>query len=282
MDQIKGINTEDLEQVTIAFEPADKRDSFEEAFKRFTKVLNSQLYKKESAQYISDFKMLAKIRNHLRNVYDDPRFSTKKYAPLIQQIIDDAIRASGVTPIGEEREISAENFLKVLDKTKSTRARTAILKNKAQQVIEENKSHDPIYYEKLWQLLQRLILEEENRIKTETSALEFEQEVKAIYTKATTREEERKKLGFERDIEFAIYGIIQEYKDDKDNSIKITNQLSKKLLPETEVVEWYNKPSTKRKLQEATYDILDSHGISENDIEELSEKILSILNRENV
>ena len=71
-------------------------------------------------------------------------------------------------------------------------------------------------------------------------------------------------------------------KDDKDNSIKITNQLSEKLLPETEVVEWYNKPSTKRKLQEATYDILDSHGISEDNIEELSEKILSILNRENV
>jgi len=156
------------------------------------------------------------------------------------------------------------------------------LRFNTRQVIKESKPHDPVYYEKLWQLLQRLILEEENRIKTEASALEFEQEVKAIYTKATTREEERKKLGFERDIEFAVYGIIQEYKDDKDNSIKITNQLGEKLLPETEVVEWYNKPSTKRKLQEITYDILDSHEISEDDIEELSEKILSILNRENV
>jgi type I restriction enzyme R subunit len=282
MQYMMGLNIEDLEQVTVAFEPADKRDKFEESFKRFSKVLNSQLYKKESAQYVPDFKTLAKIRNHLRNVYDDPQFSTRKYAPLIQKIIDDAIRASGVIPIGDEREISAENFLKVLDKTKSTRARTAMLKNKVQQVIEENKFHDPIYYEKLSELLQRLILEEQNRVKSEASELEFEQDLKAIYTKATSREDERKKLGFERDVEFTIYGIIQENKDDKDNSIKITNQLSKKLLPETEIVEWYNKPSIKRKLQEVIYDTLDSNNIPEDDIEKISENILKILNRENV
>ena len=75
---------------------------------------------------------------------------------------------------------------------------------------------------------------------------------------------------------------MQEYKEDKDNSIKITNDLGKKLLPETEIVEWYNKPSTKRKMEEITYDILDSSGIPEDDIVELSEKILFLLNKDNV
>ena len=282
MKHVQGLDLKDLDQITIAFEPADKRDTFEDDFKKFAKVLNSQLYKKESVQYVPDFKTLAKVRNHLRNTYDDPRFSTRKYAPLIQKIIDDAIRATGITEIGKPREITPQNFLADLNKTKSTRARTAILKNKTQQVIKENYSHNPTYYEKLWQLLTRIILEEENRVKTEANYLDMESKIQDIYKKATEIEEERKKLGFERDIEFAIYGLLQEYKEDKDNSIKITNDLGKKLLPETEIVEWYNKPSTKRKMEEITYDILDSSGIPEDDIVELSEKILFLLNKDNV
>ena len=76
------------------------------------------------------------------------------------------------------------------------------------------------------------------------------------------------------------YSII--YKEDKENSIKITKELSKELLPETEIVEWYNKSSTKRKMEEKTYDILDSFKIPEDDISELSEKILQLLNKDNV
>ena len=282
MQHVQGLDITDLEQITIAFELPDKRDKFEESFKSFSKVLNSQLYRKESVPYLADFKTLAKIRNHLRNVYDDPQFSTRKYAPLIQKLIDDAIRASGVIPIGDDVEISAENFIKVVDKTKSTRARTAMLKDKIKQILKVDKFRDPIYYEKLSEKLQRLIAEEEDRLKSEVSALEFEKELRDLYQKATSRDDEIKKLGFERDIDFTIYGIIQENKNDKNNSIKITNQLSNKLLPQTEIVEWHNKPSIKRKMQEVIYDILDANNVSEDDIEKLSENILNVLNRENV
>ncbi len=53
-------------------------------------------------------------------------------------------------------------------------------------------------------------------------------------------------------------------------------------LPETEIIEWYNKPSVKRKTEEITYDILDSSGIPEDDISKLSEKILKLLNKDNL
>ena len=282
MQHIKGLTLDNLDEITIAFEPVNRRDEFEEDFKKFANVLNSQLYKKESTQYVPDFKTLANIRNHLRNKYDDPRFSTKKYAPLIQKIIDDAIRATGVISLGDEREISAEEFISDLSKTKSTRARTAILKNKVQQVIQENFFHNPTYYEKLWELLMRIIQEEENRVRSEANDLEFESKLKDIHTKATQIEKERRELGFDRDIEFAIYSVLQNHKDDKEKSIQITKQLSEKLLPETLLVEWWNKPSTKRKTEEITFDILESAGLNEDDIAKLSEKILYLLNPDNV
>lgn len=111
---------------------------------------------------------------------------------------------------------------------------------------------------------------------------ETENKVREIYEKALAIEEERKKLGFEIDIEFSIYGLIQEYKEDKDNSIKITKALSEKLLSETEIVEWYNKPSVKRTTEEITHDILDSYGIPKDDIIPLSDKILKLLNKNNL
>ena len=110
----------------------------------------------------------------------------------------------------------------------------------------------------------------------------MENEYTELYNQALSQEKERKSLGFERDIEFAIYELIQNYKEDKENSIKITKELSKELLPETEIVEWYNKSSTKRKMEEKTYDILDSFKIPEDDISGLSEKILQLLNKDNV
>jgi len=284
MGHLKGLDRNNLEQIIEAFEPVDKRDAFEEDFKKFSKVLNSQMYKKESTQYIQDFKELCKIRQLLRNCYEDPKVSTRKYASMIQKLIDDAIRATGVSELVKPMEITYENFLAYVSKFKSPRARTALIKNKAEQVIQENYSHNPSYYEKLWQLLKRLIAEEKERRKENADYFDvnMESKVREIYEKALSEEEERKKLGFERNIEFSIYGLIQDYKENKDNSIKITKALSEKLLPETEIVEWYNKPSIKRKTQEITYDVLDSFKIPEGDIVKLSEKILTLLNKDNL
>lgn len=284
MKHLKGLDKSNLEQIIEAFEPVDKRDTFEEDFKKFSKVLNSQMYKKESTEYVPDFKELCKIRQLLRNAYEAPNTSTRKYATIIQKIIDDAIRAKGVSELVKPMEITFENFLAYVSKFKSPRARTALIKNKAEQVIQENYSHNPVYYEKLWAMLMRIIDEDKKRRKMNATFFdpETENKVREIYEKALAMEEERKKLGFERNIEFSIYGLIQEYREDKNNSIKITKALSEKLLPETEIIEWYNKPSIKRKTEEITYDVLESFGIPEEDITKLSEKILTLLNKDNL
>ena len=93
------------------------------------------MYKKESAQYIKDFKNLCKIRQLLRNWYGDQKTSVRKYAALIQKIIDDAVRATDVSELVKPMEITFENFLAYVSKFQSARARTALIKNKARQVI---------------------------------------------------------------------------------------------------------------------------------------------------
>ena len=284
MNHLKGVDRSDLNKIIESFEPADKRDEFEEDFKKFSKVLNSQMYKKETTQYIPDFKELCQIRQLLRNWYEDPKTSTRKYAVMIQRIIDDAIRAKGISELIKPMEITYENFLAYVSKFKSPRARTALVKNKTEQVIQENMSQDPAYYEKLWVLLMRIIDEDKKKRKIDATYFdpEIENEIKGIYEQALARKEEQKKLGFETSIEFTIYNLLQEDNDDKEKSIQITKQLNEKLFPETQIVEWWNMASSKRKMEEVIYDILDSQNISEDKISELSEKILRVYNKDNV
>ena len=283
MSHLRGLDKNNLEKIIETFEPVDRRDEFEEDFKKFSKVLNSQMYRKESVQYIPDFKDLCKIRQLLQNWYENPKTSTRKYANMIQKIIDDAIRATGISELIKPMNITYENFLSYVSKFESPRARIALIKTKAEQVIVENYPHNPVYYEELWQLLKRLILEEEKRRKENADYFNpaAEHQYQEIYEKALSMEEERKQIGLESDAEFSMYGLIQKYTKNKEISIKATKALFEKLFPETEIVEWYNKPSIRRKMEKITYDTLEPFNILDEDISKLSEKIPTLLNRDN-
>ncbi len=284
MNHTRGYDKNNLEQIIERFERVDRREIFETDFKKFSKVLNSLMYKKESIQYIQDFRDLCKITHLLQNAYGDHKVSTRKYAAIIQKIIDDAIMATGVSELVKPMNITYQNFLAYVLKFKSPRARTALIKNKAMQIIKENLPHDPTYYEELWQRLRRLISEEKKRRKDNADYFDpkWEKESQEIYEKALAIEDEMRGKGFGRKIELAMYGVIQKYMADKEISVKITKALSKELLPETEIIEWDRKESVKRKMQKITYYVLESFKIPGDDIPKLSEKIRELFNRDNL
>ena len=58
--------------------------------------------------------------------------------------------------------------------------------------------------------------------------------------------------------------------------------LYEKISPLTHFVEWYNKPSIKRKMKERAYDVLESSGIADDDISKIFDKILPLLTRDNL
>lgn len=49
----------------------------------------------------------------------------------------------------DQREVTYNNFFGYASKFKSEKARTALIKNKARQIIRELAPTNPVYYEKL-------------------------------------------------------------------------------------------------------------------------------------
>ena len=275
----RDVDINDTDQIIERFEPADRRDSFEYAFKMFSKALDSVMPEKEAEPYIGDFKSLSKARQIIRTYYEGVMPSTRPYAKKIQKLIDDHIRSLRVPELINPMEITYENFLAfVKKKVKSKRAQTALIKNKARQVIEELKGNNPAYYERLYARLQKIIDDEERRRKDNAQYFADPEKYEEIYNEALAEEEERKRVFGHYEatpFEFSLYGELDKIIHDRKNSISLTKQIFSKMKNETKIVGWKTKSSVEKNIKSIIYDEL-SGLINDEELAGLSEKIITL------
>jgi len=277
----KDIDRNSTDQILEYFEAADRRAQFEEAFKLFSKALDGVMPGKEADPYIEDFKFLSKARQIIRTYYEGVKPSTRPYAKKIQQLIDDHIRSLHISELVNPMEITYENFLAfVKGKVKTKRAQAALVKNKAIQVIEELKPNNPAYYERLYERLQKIIEDEEQRRKKNAEYFTNPELYEEIYQKALAEEEERKKVFGDYEatpFEFSLYSELNEIKNDRELSIDLTKNIFAQLKKETEIVGWKTKTSTEKNMKAILYDALSANKFPEDKLADISEKIITLV-----
>ncbi len=279
MSYFAGIDKNNYDQIIELFEPADQREKFEYDLKMFSKALDVVMPGKEAEPYLNDFKFASMARQLVRTAYEGVKPSTRPYAKKIQQLIDDHIRSLHISELVNPMEITYENFLAfVSKKVKSDRAKAALIKTRAIAVIDELAPNNPSYYEKLRERLERIIIEETERRKKNASYFTNPELYKEIYEQALAEEEERKKVFGDYDatpFEFALYGELNKDKDRKD-SIEITKQLYSQFKDEISLVGWKTKTSVEKNMRATLYEILSKAKFTEDKIDELSDKIITI------
>src|ERR687891_1260797 len=120
-------------------------------------------------------------RQLIRTRYESGRYSFRVEGKKVQQLIDDHIRSLNISELMNPREITYDNFLGYAVKFRSQKARTALIKNKARQIIDEFAPTNPAYYQKLREMLERIIKEEESRRMQDAS---YFNKLKEIYKQA--------------------------------------------------------------------------------------------------
>lgn len=277
MSFFKDIDRNDDDTIMEKFEPVNVRDEFEYAFKMFSKAMDVILPKKEADPYIEDCRYAGKIRQMIRTYYEGVGQSLRVDGKKVQQLIDDHIRSLNISELMNPREITYDNFLSYISKFKTERARTALVKNKAKQVIRELAPKNPVYYEKLRERLEKLIQEEFERRRNDA---DYFNNYKKIMQEALEEEKERKKLGFSNMFEFAVYEQLKRIlKDERTISKNTTKSISDQLKNEIDIVGWKTKTSSKKKMSIIIYDILTENRFPENKIDELTQKIIDLAER---
>ena len=280
MSFFSDINKNNFDEIILKFEPINIREDFEYAFKMFSKALDSVLPRREAFQYKDDFTFLAKTRQRLKNIYGGVGLSLKIEGNKVQQMINDIIRSSKISTLIEQREVTDETFLSdVLKETKNKKARTALVKNKVRQIIEEKAHLNPVYYEKMKERLEAIIREErEERSEDADYFNRYEKILKDLYG----QEEERKKLGFTNSFEFAVYETLLRDVNDGNFSKDITRKIFEGIKQEiTNIPDWQNKLTSQKKLESTIYDILNETGNKKiiNDIDNIIEQIVVLAKR---
>jgi type I restriction enzyme R subunit len=221
----------------------------------FSKALDAVLPRKEADPYIEDFKFLSQKRQMLRNAYGGVAISLKEDGKKVQQLIDDHIRSLKISQLMDVREVTDETFLSDIAKVTNNnkKAQTALIKNKAAQIISIKAHQNPVYYEKMKERLDNLIREEKE--KREEDA-DYFNSYKKILQELLDEENERKKLGFSNMFEFAVYEELLKLLKDKEPSKEFTKKISEGIKQETELVGWKTKTSSEKHIGNIIYDIL--------------------------
>ena len=272
-------NKNDNTQIIEKFEPINVRDDFEYSFKMFSKALDAVLPRKEANPYIDDFKFLSQKRQMLRNFYGGVALSLREDGKKVQQLIDDHIRSLQISKIMDVREITDSTFLSDAVKlTKSEKARTALVKNKARQIITEKAHLNPAYYEKMKERLENLINEEKEERKEDA---DYFNSYKKILEELLEQEKEREKLGLANAFEHAIFEELLKITKNKELSKSITKKISENIKTETELVGWKTKRSSEKQLSIIIYDILSESKNKkiENKIDDLTEEFIDLAKR---
>jgi len=274
---ISDRNNNDL--IIEKFEPVHVRDNFEYAFKMFSKSLDAVLPRKEAGPYIEDFKYLSQKRQLLRNFYGSYGMSFRLEGQKVQQLVDDYIHALRMENLIDFRKVTNETFLVDIMKFKGDRARTALVKNKIRQIIEEKKSENPVYYEKIRDRLEKLIEEEEKK-RRETA--KYFNRYKELLEEMLEVGKERTRLGFTTTFEHAVYDLLlQTTRDDEVFSKKMAKKIYEEIKPEIEIIGWHTKRDSQKRISLIIYDILhetkNKHLTEREDlITEISEKIVEL------
>src|SRR4051794_40937619 len=104
----------------------------------------------------------------------------------------------------EIREATDETFLIDIGKrtNNNKKGQTALIKNKAKQIISAKAHQNPVYYEKMKERLDNLIREErEKRVED----ADYFNSYKKILQELLDEENERKKLVLSNNFEFVVY-----------------------------------------------------------------------------
>ena len=277
-----GTDTSKTEQIIEHFEPAHRRDSFEYAFKMFSSVLDSVLPGKEADPYMADFKSMSRARQIIRTHYEEAGH-TRQYAKKIQQLIDDHIRSLGVSGVMPPTKITYENFLAFVKNSvpQSKRAQAALIKSKAINVIQELMPNNPAYYEKLYERLQRIIQDEEDRRKKNANYFTNPDEFEEIYNEALAEEKERKKVFGDYEatqFEFSLYSRLIQVRDIK-GSIDLTKEIFARIKPLTSIVDYKTNSSVEKEIRKIVYETLKSDVKYEQILDIADETIMLARNR---
>ncbi|MGD9733958.1 MAG: type I restriction endonuclease subunit R, partial [Desulfamplus sp.] len=245
-----------IDKAVMYLEPADKRDTFKELLKKFNKSINIVLPDESALQYKSDFSLYNEIRLQAANAYMDKSLMiSKDESQKLQQLIDEHLRANGITSLLDEPVsiMDIDKFQAEMENTKNPDTKELKITNRLKHTIQASMDSNPDFYKPLADKLEELIkARKSNRI----SQIELFKELDHIQHKLINKHGEAEGLGFKFEYEFAVFKTLDAKLNGAGNAKEITYTMLKAIEDELSIADWQSKEQVKKSMRVKIKDAL--------------------------
>jgi len=265
-----------IDKAVQYLEPIDLRDNFKELLKKFNKSLNIVLPDESALRYKDDFTLFTEIRLETANAYIDKSMRiSKDESQKLQQLIDEHLRAKGITSLLDEpiSIIDVKKFQEEIDNTKDPKTKELKRVNRLKHKIKVELENNPDFYKPLADKLEELI---EARRQNRISQLELFEEFDKIQQKIVEKDKEAENLGFKSERQFAVFKTLETKVGEEARGY--TRLLFETLDGELSIDDWESKDQVKKSMRVKIKDVLRGR-VEPEEIQPLTVSLLDLIKR---
>lgn len=273
----------DLTACIDAVAPADVRDNFEEALRRFMASLDILYPDPRALAYVDDARWLVAIRQGLRARDPDPSVDLSDYGTRMRKLIADAVAADDVRLLVERIPLLADDFEAKIAAIPRPEAKASAMEHALRREIHLRLDEDPVFYESLRERLEKIIADAKAKRIVESEELQLMFQLRTEV--ASGRRQSARSLGISPRA-FAIMGLLGELEaagklaglrqDPLAPSLRdLAAVIDDDIEPYTKMVEWDSRDDIQKTIRRKIKDRLMGR-LDYKTIEKLAEKIVGL------
>ena len=220
MSMFRGINKNNLDELVNKIEPDDKRAEFELMYKKFSGAVESLLPGHVDTDILNDLRWLSYIRAAAKAKFNpSDSIDISDCGEKVREIIENHLKSLGVRGWIEPITLFEDNFKAKVNTLKSDEAQASAMEHAIKHIINVKIKENPVYYESLFERLQRILDETKNDWIARKKQLE-EFIKNDVETGASNKAND---LGLDEK-EFAFFEVIRKYLEDDANEFKLKEE----------------------------------------------------------
>jgi len=273
----------DTESCLQTLEPEDTRIKFDNAYRRFSALMDIVVPDPMANPYQNDFERLTEIHAQAKARYRDDTLNLEGCGAKVRELIHDHLDSSGIEVLNEEPVslMDADAFDTRVEDLESDQARASEMQHAIEHEISVRYDRDPIQYRSLQERLEKLIEEYRNDRLNDTEAIE---ELRELMDEFRSREQQAEEKGLNDTTELSFYHAVEEVVQPANSEISQDDvtQLTKDIVGDVEehtaVVEWKQKVNVQKRLRKEIKLRLYKTGwdISESKRDELTNRVIEL------
>lgn len=264
------VDREDIEACVQYLEPEDRKITFDRRFRLFSKYLDMLFPDPIALPFVKDLKWLSEIRTRARNRYRDEQLSLDDCSEKIRRLIEEHIKAEGITQLIEPTSIFSEKFDEEVEKLGSPEAKASQIEHAIKQEIHFRIQEDPVYYESLKERLRRIIEEyKEGRI----NAVQQLKLIQDVMEDLRHPENQAEEIGVDPKV-VPFYNLLKS--ESGLDKVEVMATMIYETLHNLAVVDWTFKEDIQREMRRHIKRILRTRGYSPKLIESTTHQIIDL------